>query len=433
MSIDLRRLESLCGSPWGVMQNPHSRIRNSEGLPVTVVVTRNRENKNLGAKHSFEGVGASFNPEVAYVKSILEAAERYCQTFGPDPESLKKGSYLDLKEDFDLIAPERLNLYTDAAYSTVEVRPYEKDRSILWSTVISVHTGQQYWIPSDFVYYNTDKENRLFVQTSNGTAIHESLAKAIESASLELIERDLLMIYWKQKLRPISIDSKSVFSFLGIENKVNCLDFFENIRFFWYPLPFSLYAVSCGIFGNTEKDQPAFVLGGAAHQNLFHSLLKSLEEALQVYSLSHMFVKSRKKLKPEDVVHFSDHAFFYADSENQKKHNSIFLKDSEEQLTVSDILKTAETSQPSESPILDYLRSLGLDLLYCDLTTRDVHQAGYKVVRAISPGLLGLDMNHNLRLDYIPTEKKYWVLEDGSFELRDFTSGPLNESPHPFA
>lgn len=435
MSFDLDRLASLCGSPWGLIQNPRLRTRNSEGLPVTVVVTRNHDNSSLGSAYSFEGVGTSFDPNVAFAKSILEAAERYCQTFAPKPKALIEGSYIDLKKSHDLIGPESLNLYSNTVYENFasQVCPYQKDKSFFWTPVTSVKTGRQCWIPADFVYYNTQATNRLYIQTSNGTAIHESLERAIDSATLELIERDLLMIYWKNNIKPLSIQASSVFSLLGIESQMSCLDFFENIRFYWYPLPFSLYAISCAIFGNTDKGQPAFVLGGSTHQDPSKAFMKATEEALQIYSLSQVLIKGGRKLKPDEVINFSDHAYFYANSENNVKHNLIFQKDSKEQINISDMLKTVNSCSPSKNSIQDYLESINQELFYRDLTTRDIEHAGYKVVRAISPGLLGLDMNHNLRLDQISANRKYWIYKDGAFQLQNFTQKSLNESPHPFA
>lgn len=69
----------------------------------------------------------------------------------------------------------------------------------------------------------------------------------------------------------------------------------------------------------------------------------------------------------------------------------------------------------------------GIESYYCDITTRDIEQLGFKVVKAVIPDLLSLDINNN----YMYLGGRRLLQANKLFNNYKHISD-INYFPHPF-
>ena len=72
----------------------------------------------------------------------------------------------------------------------------------------------------------------------------------------------------------------------------------------------------------------------------------------------------------------------------------------------------------------------GFDVVVFDLTTPDVAQAGFKVMRTVIPGMQPLDIHHNLQ--HLGGRRLFDVPRQLGFTAQPSNASDLNPYPHPF-
>ena len=80
--------------------------------------------------------------------------------------------------------------------------------------------------------------------------------------------------------------------------------------------------------------------------------------------------------------------------------------------------------------LVDQLGKNGLEVIIVDVTTPDIDEAGYKVVRAVIPGLQPLDINYNFQ--HLGGERLYDVPVKLGLRKSALSEKELNPYPHIF-
>ena len=80
--------------------------------------------------------------------------------------------------------------------------------------------------------------------------------------------------------------------------------------------------------------------------------------------------------------------------------------------------------------LVDKLDQKDLNVVVKDLTTVDVDEAGFKVIRAVVPGMQPLDVNHARR--YLGGKRLYEVPCQMGLKSQPLTEEELNPFPHMF-
>jgi len=90
----------------------------------------------------------------------------------------------------------------------------------------------------------------------------------------------------------------------------------------------------------------------------------------------------------------------------------------------------SESMVENVQTLVNLVKKEGLDIVYVNLTTPDIDEVGFKVVRIIIPGCQGLDINHKYR--YLGGERLRQV--PVKLGLRNDRPGKreFNRYPHPF-
>ena len=161
---------------------------------------------NLKRDVSSGGLGISKNKQEALVGCIAEAIERYCMSYIPKAE-LYKECWDKLDKEHKV---KNFHLYSEKQYSdyTNFLNPM-KDK-ILWTKMYNLNEDKYIYWPASLVYLPFEIDKPVAELTSTGMAAGTSIEMSIQSGLLELIERDSLMINFKQRLNPPEIDLNTI-------------------------------------------------------------------------------------------------------------------------------------------------------------------------------------------------------------------------------
>lgn len=141
--------------------------------------------------------GRDAEPAQARLKALMESRERaaLCR-----PQGLVNARYADLT---GAVHPEKILCYTTAQYRRTDFlyRPFDPRMEYWWKSAHSVLDDTSCFMLADLVYLEEGLAhlNRSLPYTganTSGTASHTSIEAALESAVLELIERDAFMRVW---------------------------------------------------------------------------------------------------------------------------------------------------------------------------------------------------------------------------------------------
>jgi ribosomal protein S12 methylthiotransferase accessory factor len=144
------------------------------------------------------GWGRSIDARQAGIVAIAEASERYSYSTPGDRCLSERAEELDR-----MVAPESLARYAESQYRSryPGVHRFDPSRRYLWVRAYGQLSGEERWVPAEFVYPlsalpGTYARQALTRTTSSGCASDATPAVAIERAGYEVIERDALARHW---------------------------------------------------------------------------------------------------------------------------------------------------------------------------------------------------------------------------------------------
>ncbi len=146
---------------------------------------------------SFDGIAA------AQSAALGEAIERYCMNYLAQARPIK-ASYRQLIARGDAaVDPERLILFSDTIYTTpgCPFTRFTHDTEQYWVRGYALHRQQPAWMPLAFVYTHWETgpfadQPRVSDSSFPGVAAGRTLEQALVAAIEELIERDSMMLWW---------------------------------------------------------------------------------------------------------------------------------------------------------------------------------------------------------------------------------------------
>jgi ribosomal protein S12 methylthiotransferase accessory factor len=108
-----------------------------------------------------------------------------------------------------------------------------------------------------------------------------------------------------------------------------------------------------------------------------------------------------------------------------------FLNPSGRQIAIQDIENAySESMVTNIQTLVDKLDQKDLNVIVKDLTTSDVDEAGFKVIRAVVPGMQPLDVDHTRR--YFGGTRLYEVPHKMGLRNQPLTEDEVNPYPHMF-
>ncbi|MEE3650611.1 MULTISPECIES: YcaO-like family protein [unclassified Brenneria] len=379
------------------------------------------------------GGGAATSREMALAKTIGEAIERYCAAIY-DKTQMPLTSYD--QAPFPCVHPEQFVLYTSAqhSYSDFMFDPFLPSSPVRWVPALNLKTNLQIHVPAAMVYvpyffYKDGDETPIGQPISTGLSCHCSYEEAAIGALCEVIERDCFMITWQARLSRDQIRQDN----LSAVNR-DLIQRFTAVGYQVYLMDISnesqIPAVMAVARHNT--DYVPLVVAASVALNGEEAIRKALEELAHTerYAFQMKGEVPRLEDDPEydNIQGQADHVNFWLDPANAR--HADFLHASNHFRDYRDMPDfTGQTHAISLRNLVNKLDQTGYQALICDITSSDVRELGFWVLRAIVPGYHPLFMGYHhrplggKRLWQVPQLLGFPGLAPGATD---------NPFPHPF-
>lgn len=380
------------------------------------------------------GTATSIDPDRAIIKAVGESVERYCCAFYTE-DQLALSTFNALEGD--AVPPERYALFSAQQYAEpgFPFTPFTRETPLRWVSGYSLLHDRRLSVPASFVYIPYDPapgEPWLKDQISTGLACGTSYANALLKALGETVERDAYTIVWRNCLRRPHIDLDSVDDpvISRLVSALRRLAMTPHAVLLTLDIPMPVVLIVM-----TRSDGPPWtIVASGADLSPKRALLLALEEAcLAMIGMSRAAADAedyRPAADFQDLTTLHRHGLSHA-VDPRLRSAVTFLTEPTEVLRL-DELPDLTTGCPAKDlrTALAKIRPYVSDVVCVDVTTSDVDEVGFKVVRVIVPELQPMDIDH--RQPHRGGRRLYDVpLELGLLPKRRNES-ELNPMPHPF-
>jgi ribosomal protein S12 methylthiotransferase accessory factor len=382
--------------------------------------------------------GAGDTAAVAMVSAIGEAVERHCACF-LDRDEIVFGAFRDVAED--AVSPDLLRLFSREQIEHFGPQGpdyFDESSRIGWVWGYSLTDRRPRLVPASLVYLNyrpAEGEANIGINASTGLAAGTTREEAILSALLETVERDAFTLAWMHRRpgRQIDIDDEDTKRTLRVRLwadrpsvDVSFFDLTTDVRI---PVVFVVMRrqAECG---------PVACVGAASRLSPRHAVHKCIQEAGQNFPYLRYLLDTEKDWQPaadfSNLIDFDYHFLNYVKRPDLVPQAFAFFDKCEDRVALSQL---PDRSTGRVLTDLEYcvaqLGEAGYEVIVTDITTPDIAEVGFSVVRVIVPGLVPLHGNHLRpflgapRLFEAPF-RPWWDRHGWSPE------GALNPFPHPF-
>ncbi len=388
-----------------------------------------------GQKALNHGDAASIDPDRAVMKAVGESVERYCSG-QYDANDLVLSTYDEFEGS--AVDPKRFALYSDEQYSKQDFpfSPLTHQTPLNWAEGQSLKDDKPVSVPAAFVYvpylFDNPKEQPFFNSISTGLACGPDLVSALYKSILEAIERDTFMIIWKNQLTLPRLDPWS-------SNDPFVQQLLEALKFVSLDCE-AIYLTSdisvpvIIVILKREDGIPYTTMGIGADLDPNRALSQALEEAYLTFLGMSRYAKLKKDFKPRsdfsDINNPTLHALAHAVCPELRSSLS-FLTGSKDLLSFNTLPNLSTKNKIYNiHTLVELLGERDLDIISFDLTTLDIDEVGFKVVRSVIPGMQPLDINHSRR--YEGGKRLFDVPVQMGILEKPHSARELNPFPHPF-
>jgi ribosomal protein S12 methylthiotransferase accessory factor len=374
--------------------------------------------------------GADFSKEGAVAAAIGEALERYCagrpvcEVMYASAEELGAEAMWPTK--WSLFHPRQ---YAQEGFGYV---PFTADLRVGWVRARDLARGGETWVPAQLVFLvdvRAGSEPRIGYATSSGLACGRTQDQATLKGLLEVVERDAFMLTWYAQLRRPLVELGSDAVLAERERR-----HFAPTRLRYRLVDLSVFAAvptALAVIQGGSWDPIAMAVGAASAVTGREACDKALREAFQTRRwIRHQRADGYRPVRSaSEVATFEDHVLFYSDERNARRAD--FLAECEDTRTVGDMgrLDGRDASEVVRS-LAGRLAKQGIEICAVDLSLPDVRDAGFSVVKVISPQLCSLSVGYRQQLrGGTRLYEAPWRL---GLRAEPLTYDELNVDPHPF-
>lgn len=372
------------------------------------------------------GAGADSDPEQAWIRAVVEGAERYCcVVYDHDDFVVATADELGTAA-LDLRTVPRCSEreYADPACPLSKPDPTVPIRWVLGYSLID---RRERYVPAimTYLYVNPRRGENFWQPISTGVAAHTSLVTALVSAICEVIERDAIALTWLARLPLPRIEFEPPLPRELATNYGRLLQslvhqyFFDATTDLAVPTIYSVQVVE----GHPKLAQ---YVNCATDFSAAAACAKTIREAAPARAV---FQVPREI--PRDVADFQSlyEGAVYMGRAEQRAAFDFLLRG-----TARRPLSAVEIDAPQDERwrlrfLIDRLKAIGTDAIAVDLTTDEVRDAGLWVVRVVVPGLLPMSTIYRAR--FLGHSRLYTYPEQAGFGTR--VEGDINPAPQPFA
>jgi ribosomal protein S12 methylthiotransferase accessory factor len=372
------------------------------------------------------GGGTDIDGERALFLAVAEGLERYAaSTYRADQFVRAPGADLGASAlDLDSI-PKCSQQELSSQFCPLSLPT--KREPIRWVRGISLLDGRLTYLPAVMVYLHIRPETRaerIWLPISTGCAAHETYENALVHAILEVVERDAISLVWLQELElpRIEIDDPSLIGpcWDRLERSSRDLEyaFFDATTDLGFPTIYALQVTRADRLATTLVSCATDLSASAAIAKVIRDMA-AVREAFR-----------EPRHVPANRAEFSD-VFHGATYMARSEHSGAFdfLLRSKARRRLTEMVSPVSPGSDSLHFVLERLRQKRLEAFAVDLTTDEAIRSGFRVVRAIIPGLQPLSFHHSAR--YLAHPRLYAAPRLMGHPVRGEEG--LNGWPQPFA
>jgi ribosomal protein S12 methylthiotransferase accessory factor len=339
---------------------------------------------SMGGDRKLFGTGAGLTRHAAIWSAVGESLERYAGSVYFE-DDLVAASYVDVADR--AVDPTEFIRFSDAQYDTPNFPFLRFDpnatRHWMWGfdcterrdTLVPASVSVMGYVPR----WSAEKLDRTF---STGLSGGSDYASAALGALREVVERDAFACHWYTRTSPRRLDLATIARVVDASVRpllsrrgqhLDVLDITTDL------------GVPCVLALLRREHGPAVSVGASCHPRASMAVSKAVIEAYHCQSWLLDLERSGEGALPrESVMNFEDHTRYYMAPE---RFGALeFLLRGEEGSLPPDV-QAPQDSRGQLHELMRILHDHGHRVIFLDLTTEDVQQLGFAVVRAMVPGL----------------------------------------------
>ena len=416
--------------------NKVKKYPDEPNLPHFVSVTCDLSPFTDGLAYATNGSGASFDETKAKTKALCEAIERYSQCIYKENE-FTKTSYEKIKRK--ALNPKAIVSFSEKQLKELKggkfLVGFDEKTVFKWVNGFNLSSNKPTLIPAQLVYYNykLKEEPAINIPLSTGAALGCSFEETVCKGIYEIVERDAFMISYlnmlpRERVNLEKIENEEIQKFVQIfkdyELMMNVYDITTDML---------IYSFVCLILDNKLN---FLSVGLKSSLNPIDGILGAIEEAYQTRSVGRRDMETVEKSRiewlrehSEEISSFFDRCVFWFGKEMMEKLD-FWLKSKKEK----DGNKLKNLSSGDWKKDLKFLLKVfsekKMDVLYVDVTTHDVKELGFYVLKVIIPGMQPLHLKEKYK--YLGGKRLYEVPYLLGYKKRIVREEELNQLPHPF-
>lgn len=440
------RFDSLCASFGGVLSQPiqislsnfsdrifRSYMSHAGNISALLPAARGWNGEALW-NTMLSGSGTDIDDDLAHLKAVCEAAERYSSTILLDHEYIVATANELGDSAFDWRNLPRFS-EQELALPNQQFHTFNPDDPIRWIKAWNLTGERLQYVPvvMSHLYPRSWTSERFWIPISTGTAVHTDPATALVTAIAEIIERDSIALTWlsRRKLRKIEFSATDLASFPVALRDLMAAN--EEYILFDGTTDMGLPTVYL------RRHRPAHphavnLVTCATDFNFVNACFKAIRE---VATLSTILDKGILRVPPtaDDCFSIEDGAVYMSKPERAGAFDFLDGTDS-----IQYSMLQEREPLPVSSSAADQLRWLkqralvmGKEILASELTCDELHQVGLRSFRAIMPSLMPMSTVTTAR--YLGADR---LLEFHAYlqdigEVANNSPLSINPFPQPFA
>jgi len=377
--------------------------------------------------------GMAFDKERAAMKALGEAIERYCLTVYRRNEL----QYESPKK----LGQESLDLQSITSFSPTQLKEkrfknckFDQSTRFWWTPGYSLTQRKRIWIPAQLIFmpYKFEGESVIRLPITTGAAAGTTLDSAIIRGIFEIVERDAFMIFYLNKLAPSKIKLTS--STDSVLQKIAEAFRRYRLELFVFDITTDLPVTSVmAVIVDRTGFGPAISVGLKASLDPKTAIIGAVEEAQhgRVWIRDEKYAQgvSTDRKVEDDGIDLLERGLFWADLRRIKDLN--FWLNSKNIVNADEFISfnSANVNTHLETLVRQF-HSKNLEIVFADVTRKEVGKAGFFVVKVVIPALQPLYLTEEYK--YLGGERLYSVPEILGFQKKPTKEQGLNTIPHPF-
>lgn len=381
-------------------------------------------------KNNFEvSSGVSFDKKLALIRVLGETIERHSiNKF--KPKILVTGTKDKIENFGEYLDPLTISPFSQKQLKQESFKKFKisKKSKFNWTNAFSINKNKNIFLPCQLISFNYSQpiwEPTILPIISTGTAFALNHEDALYRGLCEIVERDAFIISYLNKLPSPKIDLESIKD----EYLNNIL---QNLR--RYKLEVIVLDLTTDIdipvFASIIVDRtgfgPSISIGLKSGFEIKDVIIGAIEESLMTRGwIRDKFIYFNPDYKKtKEIKNIEQRAYIWF-SKDMIKNLSFWLKGKK---FVKININHKKNNSLKET--IKVLGRNGMNVIYKDITPKEVKRSGFIVLRVIVPEMQALYLDE--RFKFLGNKRLYETPIKLNFTNRRKNESDFNDIPHPF-